>query len=76
MAGILVPKDTFAVELDGERIVVHKGITRVRAGHPITVGREDLFEPITVHHEVEQATAAPGEKRAVRRTRPKGDEKS
>jgi hypothetical protein len=53
--------------------------TLVPAGHKILKGREDLFEPVTSlsrfdvdtteadekEPEVEQATAAPGEKRGV-----------
>lgn len=73
MADILVPRDTFLVELDGNRIILHKGVTRVRAGHPLTVGREELFEPIGLDYDVEQATAAPGEKRSTRRPRKPSD---
>ena len=36
----------------------------VHEGDPIVKGREQFFEP---EERVEQATAAPGEKRAVRR---------
>jgi hypothetical protein len=64
---ILVAKETFTTELDGSPVVVQKGRTRVRAGHPLTEGREELFEPVEleVHYDVEQATAAPGEKRGA-----------
>lgn len=71
MSGIFVPRDSFAVEIDGVRYVLHKGVTRVRQGHPVMVGREDLFEPITVDLEVEAATAAPGEQRTTRRPKSK-----
>jgi len=71
MSGIFVPRDSFAVEIDGVRYVLHKGVTRVRQGHPVMVGREDLFEPLTVDLEVESATAAPGEQRATRRPKSK-----
>ena len=45
-----------------------RGVTRVRAGHPLLKGREYLFEPVdlTVHYDIEEATAAPGEKRGER----------
>lgn len=48
---------------------VHKG-DLIRKGHPIIKGREALFEPAQgyVRFEVEQTTAAPGEKRARRGT--------
>ena len=65
---ILVAKDSFAAHVDGETLVVRKGVTRVRKGHPLLKGREELFEPIDrkVDYDVEQATAAPGEKRGRR----------
>lgn len=58
----------FATEYDGGPLFVQKG-ELVRDGHPLLKGREDLFEPAEklsrFDHkgEVEQATAAPGEKR-------------
>lgn len=60
---IFVARDSFSTEIDGVPVSVQKGVTRVRAGHPLLEGREGLFEPITVHFDVEQATSAPGEKR-------------
>lgn len=71
MAGILVAKDTLVIEYEGERVFFHKGKTLVREGHPMLKGIEEYFEPITVDYDtVEQATAAPGEKRTTRRGRP------
>lgn len=66
---ILVAKETFTVHHDGVDIVVHKGRSRARAGHPIVQGREELWEPIdtSVHFDIEKATAAPGEKRGAKR---------
>jgi pyruvate/2-oxoglutarate dehydrogenase complex dihydrolipoamide acyltransferase (E2) component len=57
----------FATVLDGENVFVKEG-EFVPAGHPLLKGRDDLFEPATSfgrwdNDEVEQATAAPGEKR-------------
>lgn len=74
MADILVAKTNAVFDYEGRRVVIRAGVTRVRAGHPITEGREDLFEPITVDYDVEQATAAPGEKRSVRRSKPKPED--
>lgn len=51
----------------GRRLVREGAI--VRSDDPITNGRAELFEPVTAT--VEQATAAPGERRNVRRP-PKG----
>jgi hypothetical protein len=58
-------KSEFAVEIGGVPTVVHKD-ELVREGHPLLKGRADLFEPYEpkVRFDVEQATAAPGEKRA------------
>lgn len=59
----------FATTLDDEPLFVQKG-ELVRAGHPLLKGREDLFDPaddfgrFDHRSEVEQATAAPGEKRS------------
>lgn len=62
---IYVAKESFATELDGQPVIVQKGVTRVRAGHPLLKGRATLFEPLTVHYDVEQATAKPGEARGA-----------
>lgn len=70
--GILVALDSAMIiytDENGEqqRAYVHKGVTRVREGHPMLEGREELFGPIDVHYDVEQATRGPGERRAGRR---------
>lgn len=56
---ILVARQDGMIVLDGERVFIHKGVTRVRAGHPLLEGREDLFEPLSVQYDVEDATARP-----------------
>ncbi len=62
---IYVAKETGAVELDGSPVMIQKGHTRVRQGHQLLKRYPEMFEPIDlfVHYDVEQATAAPGEKR-------------
>lgn len=74
MAEILVAKETFVTDHEGAPTVIHKGVTRVREGHPIATANPDLFEPVNVHFDVveqstsdvvEQATAAPGEARST-----------
>jgi hypothetical protein len=71
--GYVRAKEAFGVMYEGEQITVAAG-EFVPAGHPVTKGREALFEPVTHFGrwdrpdedevpEVEQATAAPGEKR-------------
>jgi hypothetical protein len=49
---------------DGEQLSVAAG-EYVRAGHPLLKRREDHFEPVESfgRFDVEQATAAPAEKR-------------
>lgn len=65
MADVYVCKESGAFEWNGDMVVVNKGVTRVRAGHPILDAHPELFEEITVHYDVERATAAPGEKRSL-----------
>lgn len=64
MAGkIFIARQSGLIILDGERVVVSAGHTRVREGHPLLKGNEEMFEPLTVHFDVENARANPGEKR-------------
>jgi hypothetical protein len=69
---VWVATETFACEIDGVGVVVHAGETRVREGHPMLDTYRTSFKLADqgVHFEVEQATAAPGEKRGS----PKSDE--
>lgn len=66
---IYIATDSGHAEVNGVPYTFHKGITRVRAGHPLTKikGFENIFEPVdaSVHYDVEQATNAPGEKRGI-----------
>jgi hypothetical protein len=57
-------KESFVTMFKGEQISVAAG-EFVRAGHPILKRREEHFEPVDNfgRFDVEQATAAPGEKR-------------
>ena len=61
---VYVATASFEAFIDGQRVLVQRGKTRVRDGHPLLDGREHLFTPQTVRFDVEQATRAPGEKRA------------
>lgn len=56
--------DSGEVDVDGEKVLVHKGVTRAERGSDIVRLYPDLWEPLKVHYRVEQATAAPGESRA------------
>ena len=55
---ILVAKESFTVDIDGVPTVFRGGETRVRRGHPVLEGREELFEPLRVHYDIETATTA------------------
>jgi hypothetical protein len=61
---IYVATHGFACEVDGDEVRVAQG-ERVRRGHPLLRSHTSYFEPVDegVHYDVEQATAAPGEKR-------------
>lgn len=65
---VFVANTTFACDLDGSPEVVHAGKTRVRAGHPLLTRYRSYFDPVEsgVQFDVEQATAAPGERRGQR----------
>jgi hypothetical protein len=63
----MVPTDVVTANTSfsaGTRAVT-KGET-FRASDPIVQGREECFDPFEVDNEIEQATAAPGEKRSTR----------
>ena len=57
----------FATTFEGEPLFVQKG-ELVHKDHPLVKGREELFDPAKriSRFDVEQATAAPGEKRGRR----------
>lgn len=61
---LYVACESFVTNLGGVDIVVTQDQTRVREGHELIVRYPQLFKPITAHYEVEQATSAPGERRA------------
>lgn len=71
---VYIATKTAIIYIDGRRTTVRKGLTRVRAGHPVLSDHPELFKPIDVHFDVEQATAAPGEKRSTRRRRKTDDD--
>lgn len=62
---IYVAIESGFAEVKGQLYQFTKGVTRVRAGHPLLKDHGVFFEPVDEHvtYEVEQATAAPGEKR-------------
>jgi len=61
---IFIAIDSFVGVLpSGNDFIATKNTTRVREGHEALKLWPDLFKPIDVHYEVEDATAAPGSKR-------------
>lgn len=66
---VYVARDSGQAEIKGVPYFFHKGITRVRDGHPLTKldGFDNIFEPVDghVHFDTEQATSAPDETRDV-----------
>lgn len=63
-----VAKTDFVCDLDGVQEFIRAGQTRVRAGHRLLERYAECFEPadVGVEFDVEQATAAPGERRGAR----------
>lgn len=59
---IYVARESGSTLAGGEVHVYVKGVTRVRAGHPLLLAVPDYFEPMDrgVHYDVEDATADPG----------------
>ena len=61
-------RHAFGVMYEGEHITIPAGEI-VRSGHPLLKGRDEHFEPVErfgrFDVDVEQATAAPGEKRGA-----------
>lgn len=59
-----------SIVFQGRRRRLVRGVTTAHAGHPILDEAASMFEPLrvdfAVEAPVEQATARPGEKRAVR----------
>ena len=61
---IYVTKTQFWVELEGVPTLIARG-ERVRKGHSLLRSHPEYFEPVDrdVKYDIEQATAAPGERR-------------
>ena len=65
---VYIATESGAAEVDGQPFTFVRGVTRVRAGHPVLRQLGAFFRPVeeAVHYDVEQATAAPGEKRGAK----------
>jgi hypothetical protein len=60
---MLVATTDAVIDVEGVPFYLKRGVTRVRADHPLAVSHPRLFKPVDAHYTVEQMTAAPGEKR-------------
>lgn len=66
---LLVATRTFITVIDGKRVKVTKGKTRVRADHELVKGRESCFKPAdSMFDDIETTTAAPSPSRRSRGT--------
>ncbi len=57
-ADIFVAVESVLTQVDGENVYITAGQT-ARAGHPILVGREALFEPFKVDYDLDVPTPEP-----------------
>ena len=64
-AEIYVARSTGIIRVKGELYTYIAGRTRLRAGHPLLKALPDKFEPLSLDYDLEQATAAPGERRGA-----------
>jgi hypothetical protein len=81
VSDLFVARQSGTVMLDGRRHAIRRGVTVARAGSTMLAKHPRLFEPLKIHYDapgkgrrnpapVEQATAAPGERRTVRLPEP------
>lgn len=66
-SGVMEATEGFAADIDGERVIVEAGTTRVEADHELVKRYPQFFKPLRMSYGTEEATANPGE----RRSRPK-----
>jgi hypothetical protein len=80
MADIYVATQSAMLVVDGKRHFIHKDRTRVREGHPLLTRNPGMFKILDVDYDVEpaveQATAAPGEKRSVSTRRARSSDRT
>lgn len=70
---MLVARESFIANIDGTEYQVQRAVTRVDSEHPLAKIHPEFWEELAPTYPVEQATAAPGEKRA-RTTKAKEEE--
>ncbi|WP_406168889.1 histone-like nucleoid-structuring protein Lsr2 [Streptomyces sp. NBC_00996] len=53
--GIFVAKKTASMIWQGRHIVLEQGVTLAREGHPLLDAAGEMFEPVTVHFDLEDS---------------------
>lgn len=61
---LYTPKSPFTAEVDGYPYSFTPGRDLVREGHELLSRLPELFEPVQVRFDVEEASAEPGKRRA------------
>lgn len=66
---VFIANTSGSCEVGGQTYPFVKGVTRVRGDHPLRAATPEYWDPVDdkLHYDVEQATAAPGEKRGQAR---------
>lgn len=67
---VYVATRTAVIIHDGRRETIRRGVTRVRAGHPLLDEHPDMFEVLTVHFDVEDTRQREGEQRGAQDLKP------
>jgi hypothetical protein len=62
--GILVCRESFLTDWEGQRRIFSAGQTTIQEGHPILKGNEHLFEPFTVTYALPEPGKAEGKHQA------------
>jgi hypothetical protein len=60
MSGVIyIAKTTALFEYEGKRVIVKKGKTTIREGHPLLAEFHSLFEPLHIDYEVAERLPEP-----------------
>lgn len=62
---IYVAATSAVVYTESGPVTIRGGVTRVREGHPLMLGRENLFRELDVHYDLEDTRSAPEEPKTV-----------
>lgn len=66
MAQMYVACESGALDINGERTIVHKDHTRVDAGHALVKKYPEFFQPLEAHFRVENSRQAPDSGEALK----------